>query len=322
MADRTEQAREPVALRELTWLGGNPGDGWYEMTGGLIRLLDGRDPALHLTLAAGGGRENLTRIRDGAGQVGMSTDVVVAAAYNGGPPFDAPMRGLRVLGTGWSALPYNLLRAADADADSGADAGAGFGEAVAGPRRGRFGAPPEDTTDELMFRSVVAHYGTSYDGIRARGGRVLLDGYDALVRALHAGEIDHVFGATTLPAPGIAAAARGVRRIELAPLPADLLAHLARRYGCTPGTIPAGTYPGLHTADVATCFAETVLVVSADLPDGTAYALTRLLLGALGRLPGVHPSLAGFNPATAWRNVPAPLHPGAARAYREAGFMA
>lgn len=40
------------------------------------------------------------------------------------------------------------------------------------------------------------------------------------------------------------------------------------------------------------------------------------------RLPAVHPSLAGFNPATAWRNVPAPLHPGAARAYREAGFMA
>ncbi|MEO3763322.1 TAXI family TRAP transporter solute-binding subunit [Streptomyces sp. B5E4] len=86
--------------------------------------------------------------------------------------------------------------------------------------------------------------------------------------------------------------------------------------------IPAGTYPGLHSGDVATCFAETVLVVRAELADGTAYALTRLLLGALGELPGVHPSLAGFHPATAWRTVPAPLHPGAARAYRDAGFMA
>jgi TRAP transporter TAXI family solute receptor len=313
--ERTERTREPAAPLELTWLGGNPGDGWYEMTEGLIRLLDGRDPALRLSLAAGGGRENLTRIRDGAGHLGMSTDVVVAAAYNGGPPFDAPMAGLRVLGTGWSALPYNLLCPADA-------AGAGLGEAIAGPRGGRFGAPPEDTTDELMFRSVVARYGATYDDIRARGGRVLLDGYDALVRALHAGEVDHVFGATTLPAPGIAGAAGGPRRLELAPLPADLVDHLARRYGCTPGVIPAGTYPGLHTGDVATCFAGTVLVVSAELADDTAYALTRLLLGDLGRLPGVHPSLAGFNPATAWRNVPAPLHPGAARAYREAGFMA
>ncbi|WP_407565080.1 TAXI family TRAP transporter solute-binding subunit [Streptomyces sp. 184] len=317
MTDRTEQAREPLAPRESTWLGGNPGDGWYEMTEGLIRLLDGRDPALRLSLAAGGGRENLARIRDGAGEVGMSTDVVTAAAYNGGPPFDAPMPGLRVLGTGWSALPYNLLRAADSDAVPG-----GLREAISGPPSGRFGAPPEDTTDELMFRAVVAHYGTSYDGIRARGGRVLLDGYDALVRALHAGEVDHVFGATTLPAPSIAAAVGGARRLELAPLPADLVAHLARRYGCTPGVIPAGTYPGLHTGDVATCFAGTVLVVSADLADDTAYALTRLLLGALVRLPDVHPSLAAFNPNTAWRNVPAPLHPGAARAYREAGFMA
>ncbi|MFF0725835.1 TAXI family TRAP transporter solute-binding subunit [Streptomyces sp. NPDC004134] len=314
MTDRTEQPHGPAAPRELTWLGGNPGDGWYEMTAGLVRLLGGRDPALRLKLAAGGGRENLTRIRDGAGHVGMSTDVVVAAAYNGGPPFGAPMTGLRVLGTGWSALPYNLLRAADA--------GAGLGEAIAGPRGGRFGAPPADTTDELMFRAVTAYYGATYDDIRARGGRVLLDGYDALVRALHAGEVDHVFGATTLPAPSIAAAAGGARRLALAPLPAELRAHLARSYGCTPGVIPAGTYPGLHTGDVATCFAETVLVVSAQLAQDTAYALTRLLLGGLGRLPGVHPSLAAFNPATAWRNVPAPLHPGAARAYREAGFMA
>lgn len=165
----------------------------------------------------------------------MSTDVVVAAACNGGPPFDAPMPALRVLGTGWSALPYNLLRAA------GAGPGSGLGEAIAGRPGGRFGAPPEDTTDELMFRAVVSHYGATYARIRARGGRVLLDGYGALVRALRAGEIDHVFGATTLPSPGIAAAARGVRRVELAPLPADLIAHLARRYGCAPGAIPAGT---------------------------------------------------------------------------------
>ncbi|WP_326794472.1 TAXI family TRAP transporter solute-binding subunit [Streptomyces sp. NBC_01808] len=319
MADRTHhpaaRTRHTEAARdlvELTWLGGNPGDGWYEMTEGLIGLLDGRDPALRLSLAAGGGRENLARIRDGEGHVGMSTDVVVAAAYNGGPPFDTPMSALRVLGTGWSPLPYNLLRAADA--------AAGLGEAIAGGGA-RLGAPPEDTTDELMFRNVVAHYGATYDAIRARGGRVLLDGYDALVRALHAGEIDYVFGATTLPAPSIAAAAGGTRVLELAPLPGDLVDHLARRYGCSPGAIPAGTYPGLHTADVATCFAETVLVVAADLAPGTAYALTRLLLGARDHLPAAHPSLALFNPATAWRNVPAPLHPDAARAYREAGFM-
>jgi uncharacterized protein len=299
-------------MTEQIWLGGNPGDGWYEMTDALVTLINRHSATVRLALVAGGGEQNLTRVQAGETALGMSIDIVASAAYNGASPFDAPMRRLTCLGSGWSPLPYNLVKAADATGD--------LRRAITEPGL-RIGAPPRDTTDELTFQRVVAYYGASYQGIIRRGGRVLLDGYDALVAALQAGEIDYVFGATTMPAGSISRAADGERAVELADLPTDLVDHLVRRYGCHSGVIPAQTYPGLQDKDVATAFVDTVIVAAADLPDDIAFEITRQLLGNPYGLAEIHPGLSHLNAFTAWRNVPVPVHPGAARAYRELGFM-
>jgi len=301
-----------MSKMSLTWLGGNPGDGWYEMTEGLVALLNALESDVTLELAAGGGEENLAKIGAGEGHLGMSIDVVVSSAVNGGDPFDAPMSRLRCIGTGWSGLPYNLLKAASATGDlRAAFAGGGL----------RIGAPPEDTTDELIFQRVVRFYDTSYDGISRRGGRVLLAGYDDLIAALHEHEIDYVFGATTMPAPSIARAGEGARDVELVPLPEGVVDHLVGRYGCRRGIIPASVYPDLLSGDDGTAFVQTVFVTTADVEETAVFEVTRLLLENLDALPDVHPTLAEVNPYTAWRHVPAPVHPGAARAFRELGFM-
>ena len=299
--------------KQLTWLGGNPGDGWYEMTEKLLPLLHDADPALPLTLRAGGGEQNLADIQAGQAEIGMSIDIVVSAAVTGAAPYDAPMPGLACLGTAWSPLPYNVLQALDSPQDfDKAAISDGF----------RVGAPPRDTTDELTFQRVVtSHFGTTYEEIVERGGTVRLDGYQALIQALEAGEIDYVFGATTMPAPSIAEASSSRRPLRLAELSEGLIDFLVRRYGCTPGVIPAGTYPQLQEGAVATAFVDTVFVAAADLDFDYAYRITSALLANQEQLPSVHESFAAFNPYTAWRNTPAALHPGAAQAFREHGFM-
>jgi TRAP transporter TAXI family solute receptor len=294
----------------VTWLAGNPGDGWYEMTAAWIDVLN--DGELRLRIAAGGGEENLTSIAAGRAELGMSIDVVVAAAYNGGPPYPEPLRNLRCLGTGWSPLPYNLLVARDTPLDL---------ELAIRSRRIRIGAPPEDTTDELMFQRVLSYYGVASADVNAGSGRGLLADYHDLVDALEDGAIDAVFGATTMPAPSIARAGAAHRSLALASLPADLIEHLSERCGCRPGVIPAGTYPNLQDGDIHTCFADTVIVVAAEADNELVYAITRRILDRIDRLADVHPSLAAFNPYTAWRNVPTPMHAAAARAYRDCGFL-
>jgi uncharacterized protein len=294
----------------VTWLAGNPGDGWYEMTAAWVDLLNDAGPRLEI--AAGGGEENLTSIAAGRGELAMSIDVVVAAAYNGGPPFTEPLQNLRCLGSGWSPLPYNLLVARDTPLEL---------EQAIKSRRMRIGAPPEDTTDELMFQRVLSYYRATSDDLDTGGGRVLLADYHDLIDALENRTIDAVFGATTMPAPSIARAGATHRPLALWSLPADLVEHLSRRCGCRPGVIPDGTYPELQDGDIHTCFADTVIVVAAEADGDLVYAITRRILEKLDRVNDVHPSLAAFNPYIAWRNVPAPMHPAAARAYRDCGYL-
>lgn len=294
------------------WLGGNPGDGWYEMVERWIEVLNDAGVEHRFELAAGGGEANLTSLAEGHGTLGMSIATVLSAAYNAAEPFAQPLRNLACLGTGWSALPYNLLAARDAST--------GFAAQIQA-RTIRVGAPPTDTTDELMFRHVLTHYGVTYQDINTTGGRILLAGYDDLVAALHAGEIDFVFGATTLPAPSIANAASGPRELALVSLPPEVVAYLQHRYGCRPGVIPPDMYPQLQDGPITTCFADTVIVAPADLDEQTARDVTGALLSQIERFAEIHPSLAAFNPYLAWRSVPAPLHRGAARAYRDAGYL-
>jgi TRAP transporter TAXI family solute receptor len=298
------------STRTATWLAGNPGDGWYEMTAAWVDLLG--DGEVGLQFAAGGGEENLTSVAAGRGELGMSIDVVVAAAYNGGSPFTEPLRNLRLLGTGWSPLPYNLLVATDTPLEL---------EQAIKSRSIRIGAPPEDTTDELMFQRVLSYYGVTSADVDAGGGRVLLADYHDLVDALEDRAIDAVFGATTMPAPSIARAGAADRPLALSSLPADVVEHLSLRCGCRPGVVPAGTYPKLQDGDIHTCFADTVIVVAAEAEDDLVYAITRRILETIDRAADVHPSLAAFNPYTAWRNVPAPMHLAAADAYRDCGYL-
>ncbi len=80
-------------------------------------------------------------------------------------------------------------------------------------------------------------------------------------------------------------------------------------------TIPGGTYRN-QEEDVLTVGMDVLLLCRQTLPDALVYNLTRTLFEAVPVLRQAHPSAAGIDPdrgpATA-----IPLHPGAARYYRE-----
>jgi TRAP transporter TAXI family solute receptor len=77
--------------------------------------------------------------------------------------------------------------------------------------------------------------------------------------------------------------------------------------------IPAETYPGLR-GPVVTIGVNGVLVCRADLPDDLVYRLTKALYEGP---TGVEPSLAQWLEPSSGAATPIPLHPGAARYYRE-----
>lgn len=87
----------------------------------------------------------------------------------------------------------------------------------------------------------------------------------------------------------------------------------------TPYTIAAGTYPG-QTADVTTIAQPNFLAVNADVDEEHVYMLTKTIYENLPFLQAIHPATKAMDINAATAGLPVPLHPGAARYYKEVGI--
>ncbi len=83
--------------------------------------------------------------------------------------------------------------------------------------------------------------------------------------------------------------------------------------------IPAGTYPG-QDYDVTTIAQPNFLAVNADVPEEHVYQITKTMFENLAFLQAIHPATDALSLESALAGLPAPLHPGALRFYREAGL--
>jgi hypothetical protein len=87
----------------------------------------------------------------------------------------------------------------------------------------------------------------------------------------------------------------------------------------TPYLIPATAYPGLKK-DVMTIAQPNFLSVRADIDDETVYLITKTIYENLPFLNAIHKATTAMSAEKALAGLPMPLHPGAARYYREIGM--
>lgn len=87
----------------------------------------------------------------------------------------------------------------------------------------------------------------------------------------------------------------------------------------TPFTIKSGTYPG-QDKDINTIAQPNLLVVTKDTPTETVYLLTKTIYENLPFLNTVHKATKAMSIQKAIAGLPMPLHPGAAKFYKEQGI--
>ena len=83
--------------------------------------------------------------------------------------------------------------------------------------------------------------------------------------------------------------------------------------------IPAGTYPG-QTADIKTIAQPNFLAVRADVDEDAVYQITKTIYENLPFLQAIHKATKAMSKDKAIVGLPVPLHPGAAKYYREIGI--
>jgi uncharacterized protein len=294
-------------MQTFDWCTGPHGATWHLVNRGILDLLAARRPDLRFHLTTAGGRDNPTRVDDGRSHFGTTVDFLAAAALHGREPYRGAHRRLATIGSGWLVLPFHVVVTGDGPPPT-------LKTLLRSPGT-RLAVPPPATADELTFQRVLSFYDLSYPALAAGGSEVFHGSYTEILEAFRGGQVDHLFGATAAPADAIADIAEAGRGARLAPLPADLVAYLARA-SYRPGVIPRDTYPSMQDADVPTVYMRTTFLASIAVPDDVVEAVTSTLLASRRDLPAIHPSLAAFEPVAACTSLPVPLHPGAERAYR------
>ncbi|WP_316678163.1 TAXI family TRAP transporter solute-binding subunit [uncultured Tolumonas sp.] len=105
---------------------------------------------------------------------------------------------------------------------------------------------------------------------------------------------------------------------KLLPLPPEQIASILKAHPeYSAATIPGGLYRDNDT-DTATIGVTATLLTTDKLDDETAYQVVKAAMENLEQLERSHPALKGLNPENMTHvGLTVPLHPGAARYYRE-----
>ena len=247
--------------------------------------------------------ENLNLLQQDRGEIAFSLgdSVKLAAEGNTEVGFPGPLDKLR----GVAAIYPNYIQIV-ASADSGIETLEDLkGKSLS------VGAPASGT--ELNARAIFAAAGMSYDDL----GRVEYLPFAESVELIKNRQLDATLQSAGLGVASIRDLASSVP-INVVAVPAEIVTEIGAPFMAA--TIPAGTYDG-QAADVATAAVGNFLVTSAEVPDDTVYAMTKLLFENLETLAAAHAAAKAIDPTKALDGMPLPLHPGAERYYREAGIL-
>jgi uncharacterized protein len=122
------------------------------------------------------------------------------------------------------------------------------------------------------------------------------------------------------PNPVFHEAANGCKTKIIAVAGDPIDAFLASRPYYAKAQIPARMYKGTDVAQ-STLGTVATVVVSADMPDETAYAITKAVFDNFDDFRKLHPALAPLTKQDALKGETVPFHPGAVKYFKEAGLM-
>jgi TRAP transporter TAXI family solute receptor len=164
---------------------------------------------------------------------------------------------------------------------------------------------------------IMAYYGLSRETIQSAGGRVgstsdLRENFDVVIGG--AGVM------STAPEWDIWTEISQKFDLTFIQLPDDLLDELAREGEQEIGTIPPGLYRGVDRPIPTVVRTGTVIYCRDDTPDDFAYIVAKAMDEQQQLLQWTHINFS-YNVHTVWDGYEVPLHPGAARYYKEKSYM-
>jgi TRAP transporter TAXI family solute receptor len=261
-------------------------------------------------ISSAGSGENIKLLRDNESQFAILQGLYGVFAREGSGPLasEGPQKDLRAVTMLWQNVEHFVVQGEHAKTGTIADAleigsSAGFGGRNSGSL----------VSAQTIFANLGVDINERFDLFYA--------GYGALANALQDGKLDLIGTPAGVPAGAVTKllAAKG-DQVRLLAFTAEQAAKADGGLELwSPYLIPAGTYPG-QTDDIMTIAQPNFLAVRADVPEEDVYKITKTIYENLGFLQAIHKATNAMALDKALAGLPLPLHPGAARYFREVGL--
>ena len=299
-----------TAAQEFISIGTGGVTGVYYPTGGAICRLVNKSRKEHGIRCAvestGGSVYNINTIKAGELEFGVAQSDWQHHAYNGTSKFaDNPFPELRAV-MSVHPEPFTLIVRGDSGIDS-------F-EALKG-KRVNVGNP--GSGQRATMEVVMDAFGIGMDDL------ALATEYKGseMAKQLCDNNIDAMIYTIGHPAAAVKEATTtcDAKLVSVTGAPIDKL--IADNPFYRVATIPGGMYKGTDGA-TATFGVGATFVTSTNVPEETVYIVAKSVMENIEDFKGLHPAFANLEPAQMVKDgLSAPLHDGAARAYKELGLI-
>lgn len=305
----------------MTWVAGGVGGGWYVQAGGIARMIAETEPNIILKVVPGGGVVNPVRVSRHKDDLGWGITFVDKMAFKGlAPVYKKANPDVRSLGGIFGIYHIHVLSAKN----KGISTMEQLADMVKAGKKVNVAAPMKGTSDLPLMNTIMDFYGISLKDIKKAGGKVFHAVYSDMVNLYKDHHVDFVF--THLGLPGAAITEMSLSRdSSLISLSDACIDHLNNELGTLSrdsgrSMIPKGTYKG-QEVDIPTVVSAGELIINKDVPENVAYTIIKIICENTDELYKINPANKNFKPEVGWKNVALPLHPGAEKYYKDAGFM-
>ncbi|QFT47346.1 hypothetical protein FIU97_12230 [Roseivivax sp. THAF40] len=305
---------EPV---NLTLSGGNPGGLWSLLGAGIDRATKVDDEGSVVTYqATGGGFANIGLLGANRTDLGLLHDAEAQIALQGGEPFTAPIENMRAIGYMYNWAPMHFFLDRGMAEEYGIESLADIADSGAPIR---IGINRSGNITSNVALSMLAQVGVTEDALSEMGGQFVRAGANEQADLIQDGRLDMITNGIFINHSSFRAVDEN-SDVVLLSVPEAVVTATNEEFGTGTMTIPAGSYSN-QSADVSTVTLGALLVTNEAMDEETAYSLTSSLVNNIDEVRAVHSSMKALNPELLATASVLKFHPGAARAYQEAGLL-
>lgn len=298
---------------QLKFVSGPPGGTWFSLGGTISDIMTKQ--VIPTTSSTGGGVSNVVNIHQGKADLGLSAALLGMPAKKGEEPFKSPLPNTYCLANLYKQYFYFVIRADYAQKNGIKTLADVFDKKL--PIRVASLAP--GTVSEFAVRHAFKAAGSSYDDIKALGGKIEFASYEDGASLLADNHIDAFVFTVSSPASIIL---QIETQLDILILPTDqkILDKMKADWGTATHIIPKGTYK-CATEDIPVIGDYTNLLIRGNLPEDLVYDMAKALFENKETLVQSISALEELNPKDGSSDTVFPIHPGAVKYYKEVGVL-